>query len=78
MVCLNIAGKQPSVKDRFASLEIISEKTSEHDLMRERDVGMKSNGRDLSGMSDKSSFTSSGVTGERLSSCGSEYDCSGN
>ena len=76
MACLNIAGKQPSVNNKFASLEISSEKTSEQDLMR--DVGMKSNGQDLPGMSDKSLFTSSGVIGERFSSCGPEYVCSGN
>ena len=75
MACLNIAGKQPSVNDKFASLDISSEKTSEHDLMR--DVGMKSNGQDLPGMPDKSFLTSSGVTGERFSSCGPEYVCSG-
>ena len=63
MACLNIAGKQPSVKDRFASLENSSEKTSEHDFMR--DVGMKFNGQDLPGMPDKSFFTPSGVTGEK-------------
>ena len=54
MACLSIAGKQPSVNDKFASVEISSEKTSEHDLMR--DVGMKSNGQDLPGMPDKSFF----------------------
>ena len=76
MACLNIAGKQPSVNDKFASLEISSEKTPEHDLMR--DVGMKSNRQDLPKMPDKSFLTSSGVTGERFSSCGPEYVCSGN
>ena len=58
---LNDAGKRPSVNDRFASVEIISQKTFEHDLMRE--VGMKSSGHDLPGILDNSFLTSSGVTG---------------
>ena len=70
IACLNAAGKRPSVNDKFASVEIISEKTFEHDLMRE--VGMKSSGQDLPGILDNSFFTSSGVTGGRLSSFGPE------
>ena len=38
--CLKIAGKQPSAKDKFANVQISSEKMSEHDFRS--DVGMKS------------------------------------
>ena len=70
IACLNAAGKRLSVNDRFASLEIISEKTFEHDLMRE--VEMKSSGQDLPGILNNNFLTSSGVTGGKFSSVGPE------
>ena len=70
IACLNTAGKRPLVNDKFASVEIISEKNIEHDLMRE--VGMQSSGQDLPGILDNSFLTSSRVTGGRLSSFGPE------
>ena len=48
IACFKAEGKQPCLKDKFASLAIISAKTDEHNFMRE--VGMKSKGHDLPGM----------------------------
>jgi hypothetical protein len=45
---LNVVGKQPSLKERFASLAINSEKTEGQALRRA--VGMKSMLEDLHGM----------------------------
>ena len=67
---LNAVGKRPSVNERFASVEIISEKTFEQDLMSE--IGIKSSGHDLPEILDNNFSTSSEVTGGRLSSVGPE------
>ena len=61
-------GNLPSVKQRFAKLVMISQKTGLHDLIR--DVGMKSCGEDLAAIEDRSLETSPGVTGLRLANRG--------
>ena len=68
IACLKIAGKQPSAKDKFANVQISSEKTSEHDFRS--DVGMKSSLHDLLGMLVNNFRTSAGVTSGMLSNCG--------
>ena len=57
---LNLAGKVPSEKERFASLAMSSEKTDGQSLSK--DVGMKSTEDDLDGMEAMSLRTSSTVT----------------
>ena len=56
---LNLAGKVPSEKERFASLAMSSENTDGQSLSK--DVGMKSTEDDLDGMDAMSLRTSSTV-----------------
>ena len=76
IACLNAVGKRPSVNERFASVEIISEKKFEQDLMSGVGVGIKSSRHELPGILDNSFSTSSGVTGGRLSRFEPERSCS--
>ena len=57
---LYAVGKVPWLKERLASLAIMSEKTESQDLIRE--VGIKSSGEDLAGMTEMIALTSEGVT----------------
>ena len=57
---LNLAGKVPSEKERFASLAMSSENTDGQSLSE--DVGMKSKEEDLDGMDAMSLRTSFTVT----------------
>ena len=65
---LNMVGKVPCEKDKFARLDIRTEKTPEQDLRSE--VGMKSSGEDLAGIELRISKTSLGETGEGVSKVG--------
>lgn len=71
MACLNIAGKQPSVNERLASLAMSSEKIAGQALNRE--VGIKSRGDDLQVMLARMLWTSSAVTRRMLLKEGPEY-----
>jgi len=61
--CLNLDGKTPLEKDRFARLAISSEKRAGHDLSTE--VGTKSRTDVFEGMDDSILMTSDEVTGSR-------------
>ena len=57
-------GKRPSLNERFASVDIRSEKTPEQDLRSE--VGIKSMDEDFGGIMERILATSSGSTSGML------------
>ena len=70
IACLKAEEKQPCLKDKLASLAIMSAKTDEQDCIKE--VGMKSKGQDLPGMLESKQTISEAETGGMSTSVGPE------